>query len=152
MFKQWRLDNLEYDKARRKLWYHLNHDADYAKNKDKIIARTRAWAKANPAKVAEIRRNRRAREQSAEGTHTAADVVELWEAQDHLCAVRIVPIRSPILPVTVPLPCRSHCCACQWRFQLAVESSILCRWHNISKQDEDDIEWAQRELGTLFVK
>lgn len=88
-------------------------DREYRENnREKVICRIREWKKANPDKVKASRdrnldtsrararrqyaqnkeayfarnRQRRARKKTAPGSHTAAEVWQLAEDQDHLCA------------------------------------------------------------------
>ena len=55
-------------------------------NAEKIADSILAYKKSNPEKRQAINRNRRAREFSAEGKHTAADVLAIFEKQQGLCA------------------------------------------------------------------
>jgi len=45
------------------------------------------YSKANPGKMAEIWRNRRARKEQAEGTHTAADTAAIRALQNNRCEI-----------------------------------------------------------------
>lgn len=54
---------------------------------EKYKASKKAWKLANPQKVAESHRNRRARKRNAEGFHTAADIREILNSQRRKCAV-----------------------------------------------------------------
>jgi 5-methylcytosine-specific restriction endonuclease McrA len=55
-------------------------------NLEKVIEYKRGYAKDNPEKLTAYSRNRRARERSAEGAHTAADVRAIFDKQQGLCA------------------------------------------------------------------
>lgn len=59
-------------------------------NRETLAERCRIWAAANPEKVAAKWRNRRAREQNAPGSHTAADVVAQYDRQSGKCYWRDV--------------------------------------------------------------
>lgn len=74
--------------------------AKYLANREKILAKVAAYRTANPEKVAAVkaawyeehyeqvvvyRRNRRARERNAPGTHTAEDVQSQYDRQDGKC-------------------------------------------------------------------
>jgi 5-methylcytosine-specific restriction endonuclease McrA len=54
-------------------------------NREKILAAARAWAKAHPEEKLAHVRNRHALKRSS-GTHTAADVTRLYDAQRGVCA------------------------------------------------------------------
>jgi 5-methylcytosine-specific restriction endonuclease McrA len=58
----------------------------YAANVKKIAERGALYRKANPEKIKARNQNRRARKLSAEGTHTAADVKDLFTLQRGACA------------------------------------------------------------------
>lgn len=60
--------------------------AYYAANREAINAKQAAYRAANPGKLAEKNRNRRARKISAEGSHSASDIIEIFTAQRGFCA------------------------------------------------------------------
>lgn len=106
--KAWRETNKERKDAIDKAWYEANKErkaaymkARYEANKERLTAATRAWRKANKERHAAymkawnkansdarnvINRNRRARERSAEGTHTKAELQALRAKQGNMCA------------------------------------------------------------------
>jgi 5-methylcytosine-specific restriction endonuclease McrA len=73
----WRAANPEKNKASNAAWY--------AANSDKEKARSAAYREANPEKNAVKQRNRQALKRAAEGSHTAADVQRIYEAQKGKC-------------------------------------------------------------------
>jgi len=56
-------------------------------NKERMIEYRKKYREDNPAKIAVNNRNRRARKKLAGGTHTAADVINLFNLQKKKCAV-----------------------------------------------------------------
>lgn len=66
---------------------HPEKSAAYQRNNpDRVRVYGERYRKANPEKTYTKVRNRRARIKHAEGTHTAQDVVNLFEQQNGLCA------------------------------------------------------------------
>jgi 5-methylcytosine-specific restriction endonuclease McrA len=59
--------------------------ADYSANKDKIVQRVYAWNAANPDGPRARGRNYRARLNGAAGSHTAADIQRIGDAQKWRC-------------------------------------------------------------------
>jgi 5-methylcytosine-specific restriction endonuclease McrA len=57
----------------------------YAANREEMIQRSIAYAKANPDKINAIVNARRAREVGAEGRYTEEDVIRILETQNFLC-------------------------------------------------------------------
>jgi 5-methylcytosine-specific restriction endonuclease McrA len=58
----------------------------YAANREKQCSLARQWVVDNPEKARALWRNRAARQKSAEGRHTAADIQRIYEAQKGKCA------------------------------------------------------------------
>jgi 5-methylcytosine-specific restriction endonuclease McrA len=122
----------------------------YREHPEEARAARIAWLKAHPDAQGVYSRNRRARELAAPGSHTEADVRAIWERQQHKCAVP---------ECTYPISGRGdnkfhvdHIVAlCNQGSNWPDNLQILCRQHNIQKTDADDVEWAQRTMGTLFV-
>lgn len=89
----WKLANPERAKELVNAWRSKNHEKvkSYSSswrnsNKEKANAATAAWRKINTEKVTIHARNRRSRKNSAEGKHTAKDVLAIFTAQRGLCA------------------------------------------------------------------
>jgi 5-methylcytosine-specific restriction endonuclease McrA len=89
----WRRKNEAKLKAQRKEYHRRNRDrlrAYYAalwqKNKASMTVRNRAWAKANPQKVAVLMQRRRARVAAALATLTAAQWEAILELHGNACA------------------------------------------------------------------
>lgn len=87
------VNNRESKLASRKVRYTNNREATLAQNRqwrdahlEQHRAQCRQWAKDNPAAMRAIVARRRALVLGAEGSHTAADVRALFEAQDGFCA------------------------------------------------------------------
>lgn len=57
-----------------------------AANREAIAAKQAIYRAANPDKMSAKARNRRARRRNAEGTHTAADIARIFDAQRGMCA------------------------------------------------------------------
>lgn len=88
----WQIANKETAKASVKKWKDANRE--YLRAYDKVKydsdveaarARTAAWRKANPEKVAERNRRRRAAKHGATGSHTQNDIAELLKLQRSRC-------------------------------------------------------------------
>lgn len=84
-------------KAARAAWYQANRERIRAEQTKRNIERSaenveraRAWAEANPERARELfriaRSRRRARIKGAEGSHTAEDLKEIFNAQKGRCA------------------------------------------------------------------
>jgi hypothetical protein len=109
-----------------------------------------AWLKDHPNAQSVYSRNRRARNAAAEGSSTIADIQTLWIKQNKCCAVP--KCKYPISEHGKHKYHVDHIRALinggsNWPANL----QILCSTHNQQKHAADDIEWAQRMLGTLFV-
>ncbi|WP_338928357.1 HNH endonuclease signature motif containing protein [Roseomonas mucosa] len=75
--RAYRLRNAEKVRIRQERWHLLNPGAN--------AERARRWAKENQDKVLQYSRIKRARRRGAEGTHTAADIANLFAAQHGFC-------------------------------------------------------------------
>lgn len=69
---------------------HREEKADYHrnwtdKNRERVNAKTRDWAKAHPEYGKQRKSKRRARENNAQGTHTARDTQLQYKSQNGLC-------------------------------------------------------------------
>lgn len=73
----WRLSNKDKMKA-----YSASH---YEKNTEKMKARANAWNALHPEVVAAKSRNYRAKKKAAYGTHTVADIKQLFSLQGGKC-------------------------------------------------------------------
>ena len=89
----YRKANPEKESARHREYYAANAEriaayqrAHHAENPERRAAYGSAWKKANRDKVATSCRNRRAVRRSANGSHTAEDVISIFESQRGLCA------------------------------------------------------------------
>lgn len=58
----------------------------YGKNKEKSLAYSKQWQQENKQAIAAHSSKRRAIKRGAEGTHAAADVLRIFEAQRGMCA------------------------------------------------------------------
>lgn len=103
--RAWRKKNKENVRKHSRTWRAANpekaienHRAYYEANKEKVksavakyqsenMEKIKSWRKANPEKLKAIRQNRRARELNAPGTHTSADIRELFTLQKGKCPV-----------------------------------------------------------------
>lgn len=61
-------------------------------NKDKVRLSANKWTKENKDKLSVIRRNRRAREKNAEGSHTLEDIADIRRMQKDKCAICTKPL------------------------------------------------------------
>lgn len=77
--KAWREANPERVKA-----YKVNYRQD-ENNRRKQAANITDWRKRNPERARAISENRRTRAMQAEGTHTAADLIALYDASEDRC-------------------------------------------------------------------
>jgi hypothetical protein len=68
------------------------HDAAYReRNAEQVRKRRREWQKQHPESVEASNANRRARKMRAQGTHTQAEVVELFRDHAGLCVYCLAP-------------------------------------------------------------
>lgn len=93
-FVEYRAKNKEHIKSRSKAKYEANRlavsaqqSAYYAVNAEAIRLRTAAFAKQNRERYSAYGRCYRARKRNAEGSHSAADIAELFDLQRGMCAV-----------------------------------------------------------------
>jgi 5-methylcytosine-specific restriction endonuclease McrA len=144
----------------RKAYYQANKDlfnaqcrSYHAANRDRAIARMRswhgengaeararnvAWRDANPEKVAAIKRNRRARQSTAEGYHTAEDVLHRLELQGGKCACCAKNVgRKYHVDHITPLSKGGS----NWPKNL----QILCPTCNVRKKDKDPIDFMKSQ-------
>lgn len=91
--KAWRDENKEQTAITKKAWAENNPEIKYAadsrwreNNKERIAVNCKAWNKANPERKAALERNRRARVNSSQGSHTSADIIAILASQRGLCA------------------------------------------------------------------
>lgn len=86
--------NPEFHRKRSAVWYAANTERGRescrnwrTSNPEKMKASHKAWQDANPEKVRLLLRNRRARLRNAEGSHTSADIKEIYSMQKGRCAI-----------------------------------------------------------------
>jgi hypothetical protein len=77
MNKSWREANKERSAELNRAWALANPERKSALNN--------AWLKANPERATAFGRNRRARLRNADGSHTAADIIAIFESQRCMC-------------------------------------------------------------------
>jgi hypothetical protein len=124
----------------------------YRENRDHVLDLARKCREANPEKYGAYARTSKARRKAAPGKHTGQDVRDIWERQKERCAVPRCthPISNKRCDPNIFHV--DHIVALanggtNWKDNV----QILCGFHNMQKQAMDDMEWAQRELGMLFV-
>lgn len=162
----WRVKNAERAAATSQAYRQANREklaeakrADYAARIDQMRDQRRTryaadplkhqavntrWAEANPEKVAAVKRNRRALKKQALGSHTAADIDELWHLQKGQCASDWcrVDLRTGHHVDHIRALSRG---GSNDRSNL----QLLCVRCNLSKHAKDPIDWA-RENGRLL--
>jgi 5-methylcytosine-specific restriction endonuclease McrA len=128
--KKWREENPEKERARSKL-YRENH-------KEKDALRKSIYAKANRDVMRSISARRRAREKSAIGSHSAADIKQLLILQNMKCAVCLcdVSVKNHVDHI-VPLALGGG----NDRHNL----QLLCPTCNFSKSCKDPIDFMQQQ-------
>jgi HNH endonuclease len=141
---------------RRKIYLKKRNDPiEIAKRKsEKVRSAARESARKrraeHPDKVNICNRAIRARRLSSPGTHTEKDVLDMWERQKKRCAVP-----NCTFPITEKGPDKFHVDHIVPLSKMGTNGKenlqILCKRHNVQKNNSDDIEWAQRVTGRLFV-
>lgn len=111
---------------------------DYRKRAESVKAAAARWQAANPEKVREYHRNRKARVRGAEGSHTAAEVAALFKAQRGRCAACRIGLTNGhhadhIVAVTKG--------GSNWIRNI----QLLCEPCNLSKYNHDMIDWMQSQ-------
>jgi 5-methylcytosine-specific restriction endonuclease McrA len=110
----------------------------HERNAEHAHARHAKWREANPEKVAAIKRNRRARQSAAEGSHTAADTLHRLELQGGKCACCTKKVgRKYHVDHIVPLSKGGS----NWPKNL----QILCPTCNARKKDKDPIDFMKSQ-------
>lgn len=86
--RRWARENPERDRERKQRHYAKNPEyfkRRYAENREQIQEYNRQWSARNPEYARARKQRRRAREQDAEGSHTAEDIVTQYERQKGRC-------------------------------------------------------------------
>lgn len=90
--RQWRLAHLEVARERSRRQYEADCEAWKERSRrwreehlEQAKANNKRWAEAHPENIATISRNRKARELSADGSHTAEDIKAQYERQKGKC-------------------------------------------------------------------
>lgn len=110
----------------------------YERNKEKCLQKSKVYRQSNPDKYAIYARTRRARAKSVGGTHTKADIVEIFKMQGGRCAY----CRADVLfdqkrvDHIIPIARGGH----NGRSNL----QILCEPCNVRKSAIDPVEYARR--------
>jgi len=133
-FSKWLAENPGKQKNYARKWY--------LKNPSARVDVSLEWRKANPEKVRAHVRNRVARKKSAEGSHSASDVIAILEKQNWKCANCRVSIRkNRHIDHIMPLAKGGR--------NDASNLQGLCPTCNCRKHDMLPEEWA-RENGRLI--
>lgn len=112
-------------------------------NKERVKINSKKYRQANPEKLAEIGRRRRATKLGAEGHHTANDIKIMALSQKDRCAFCKIRLRG------------------KWHIDHRVALSkggsnwpnnlqLLCAPCNTSKNSKDEAIWARERLGLLL--
>jgi 5-methylcytosine-specific restriction endonuclease McrA len=118
----------------------------YSKNKERICEQKKIYRSENSELVINHNRNARARKRGAEGRHTAAAILAIFEAQRGVCAncqARLFKSGANKYHVDHIMPLALG--GSNWPGNL----QCLCKACNLSKNAKDPIEWAQ-ENGRLL--
>lgn len=135
---EWRKQNAEKAFLARKKWRESNRES--------AALHTKTYKKRNREKFSSIYRNRRAVKNSAEGRHTAADVIAIFSKQIGLCAnckTRLFRSGRKKYHVDHIMPLALG--GSNWPSNL----QCLCPDCNLKKNAKDPIKWAN-ENGRLL--
>lgn len=84
--RAWKLEwQKQYQEANREQKLAYNHQY-YAANREALCLQKKEYAQANPEKVSAASRRRRARMANAQGSHSPADIEQMYRDQGGLCA------------------------------------------------------------------
>lgn len=121
----------------------------YLEHRDEIRVKLKRYYESHPELFRAYGRNRRARMRSVSGSHTAADILTIWERQKHKCAIKYC--KFPISEKGKDKYHVDHVKAIiNGGSNDPSNLQILCRHHNTAKQGRDEYLWAQQN-GLLFV-
>lgn len=141
--REWRSRNP--DKVRENNQRNYTRDLEYSKRI------RREYRKNNPEAHAASNSRRRARIVGSGGSHTTADVKRIWDRQKHKC--NVPSCTNPIADSGRHKFHLDHIQALKNGGSDAPDNlQCLCGPCNTRKNAEDEYIWAQREMGTLFVK
>jgi len=140
--KKWRaygIENREKINQKSRAWY--------AANKDRVSENGRAWRSANREARAASCRNRRRMKYSADGKHTAFEVLSIFEHQRGLCAAcncKLLKSGRERFHVDHITPLLRGGSNDKYNLQ------CLCPFCNLSKGAKDPIQWAEQN-GRLLL-